>query len=197
MIRVAIFDLDGVIRHFDPQRAVTVADTYALSLDAMWDAAFAPTRMRRLVTGGMTRKAWVAEVGEVLGSPEGAERWLCQVGVVDPAVMAVVKGIRDAGYPVGILTNGTDEIPAELDTLGIRSDFDHVVSTWGLGVAKPDPEAYLATCKVMGVSPTEVFFTDDRAENVAAARALGLVGHLFEGAPGLAAAWEAARDGNA
>jgi FMN phosphatase YigB (HAD superfamily) len=39
---------------------------------------------------------------------------------------------------------------------------------------KPDPEIYLLTCSRLEVEPTEAVFVDDNADNVEAARVLGM-----------------------
>ncbi len=47
------------------------------------------------------------------------------------------------------------------------------------GSAKPEPAAYEWCIRELGLPPGEVLFVDDRAENVDAARRLGLQGHVF------------------
>ncbi len=47
------------------------------------------------------------------------------------------------------------------------------------GVRKPSKEAYLGAAESLGVSPRECLFVDDRHENVAAAEAVGMRGHVF------------------
>ena len=43
-----------------------------------------------------------------------------------------------------------------------------------LGAAKPDPRYFTAVLSLAGVSADEALFVDDNAENIAAARALGI-----------------------
>jgi putative hydrolase of the HAD superfamily len=67
----------------------------------------------------------------------------------------------------------------------IAVDFDGVINSAELGVAKPDPRAYAAAHRVVEagvgreVARREVWFTDDREENVAAARDFGWDAELF------------------
>ena len=42
---------------------------------------------------------------------------------------------------------------------------------------KPDPAIYRLALEQLGVAPERALFLDDRADNVAAARRLGFVGH--------------------
>ncbi len=47
---------------------------------------------------------------------------------------------------------------------------------------KPAPEIYALALRRFGLGSGEGAFLDDRADNVAAAEAAGLVGHVFVGA---------------
>ena len=49
------------------------------------------------------------------------------------------------------------------------------------GVRKPDPRAYLGPCEMLGRSPEQAIFVDDREVNVEAARQQGLCGVHFSG----------------
>ncbi len=48
-----------------------------------------------------------------------------------------------------------------------------------IGHAKPEPDAYRWWLRALGHAPDRVLFVDDREENIRAARALGMHGHLF------------------
>jgi 2-haloacid dehalogenase len=55
-----------------------------------------------------------------------------------------------------------------------------------MGVTKPDPRIYEMVEEDSGIAPERLLFTDDRAENIAAARARGWQAHLFDGPAGWA-----------
>ncbi|MCH9704245.1 MAG: alpha/beta fold hydrolase, partial [Chlamydiae bacterium] len=63
---------------------------------------------------------------------------------------------------------------------GYYEGFDPLILSTEIGVRKPDPEAYRIMLKKLGLKPHEVLFIDDRIENIAAARALGIETHHFE-----------------
>nr|WP_246376379.1 HAD-IA family hydrolase [Conyzicola lurida] len=48
-----------------------------------------------------------------------------------------------------------------------------------LGVRKPDPLVYRLALERYGADAADTFFTDDNAENVAGAAAVGIHAHLF------------------
>ncbi len=59
--------------------------------------------------------------------------------------------------------------------------FDHCLLSNELGLAKPDPTFFRQVEQVTGVEPAGHVFTDDRADNVAAARSLGWEAFQFVG----------------
>jgi FMN phosphatase YigB (HAD superfamily) len=58
--------------------------------------------------------------------------------------------------------------------------FDPIGDSHEIGVSKSDPRAFSVALEAMGAEPAEVLLLDDRPENVAAARALGIGAHLHE-----------------
>ena len=67
----------------------------------------------------------------------------------------------------------------------LAGSVDEVVASCHLGVRKPDPAFYRALVARSGVSAAEVAFVDDREENVAAAREVGLEAYTFTDADGV------------
>jgi putative hydrolase of the HAD superfamily len=81
------------------------------------------------------------------------------------------------------LAQGIERILPDLDALfGQHAYFSGV-----LGLAKPDPAAFLAVVERMGADPTRTLFIDDTADYIAGAGRAGLMTHQFVGAPALKA----------
>ncbi len=58
-------------------------------------------------------------------------------------VEEALKSLSDKGYPLGILTNGTERLQLmKLDKLGIRDYFDEVVISAKEGMRKPDQDIF-------------------------------------------------------
>jgi HAD superfamily hydrolase (TIGR01509 family) len=184
-IRCVLFDLDGVIRHFNPERLDDLERAHGLAPGAVHAAAFDPDRLARVTTGRITRAAWVAEVGAEIGAPDAAADWAGALGEVDRGVLDLVDRVRARAVVTAILTNGTDTIPDELDRLGIAERFDHVFNSATLGVAKPDPRAFRLVLEHLGLRGADVLFTDDSSEKLSGASAVGMVVHHYVGVDGL------------
>ncbi len=89
----------------------------------------------------------------------------------------VVHRIRELRGTVklGLLTNNVKEFGEHWrSTFPIDELFEVIVDSSHVGMRKPDPEIYLLTCSALEVEPGEAVFVDDNADNVAAARSLGM-----------------------
>ena len=87
-------------------------------------------------------------------------------------------------YPVGILSN-TNELHWEYLKERYQSlfmIFNKIHLSHELHMRKPDDEIFQAIIKDYGVKPEEIFFTDDLAENAAAASKNGIIARQFTGA---------------
>jgi putative hydrolase of the HAD superfamily len=191
VIRAVVFDLDGVIRHFDPEFVADVERRHALEQGAILAAMFAEPGLGDVTTGRITRSSWVAGVGEALGSPQAAAEWGDQVPRVDPEVLELADELRARGLTVAVLTNGTDRIPAEVAEQGIACRVDHVFNSAEIGHAKPDARAFRHVLDALGLEGPEVFFTDDSPAKLAGAVEVGMRTHHFVGVAELRQALDA------
>jgi putative hydrolase of the HAD superfamily len=93
----------------------------------------------------------------------------------NPVMMEWVRALKRGGLKIAVLSN----MPIEISTY-IRQyapwfrDFDYVCFSAEVQLAKPDAAIYHACLDVVHMRPEECLFIDDRAENVEAARALGM-----------------------
>jgi putative hydrolase of the HAD superfamily len=110
--------------------------------------------------------------------------WMC----VNPVMMEWARELKSRGLKTAVLSN----MPIEVSTYMRQyapwfSDFDYVCFSAEVHLAKPEAAIYQACLKVLRSRPEECLFIDDRAENVEAARALGMQALRFESVPQLAA----------
>ena len=99
---------------------------------------------------------------------------------LNPAMLAWIPRIKQAGFRLGILSNMGDGV---LDYMRPRfswlDQFDHLTWSCELGVVKPDPAIYLHTVKKLSVSPDQALFIDNLEKNIVGAEAVGLHAALF------------------
>lgn len=188
MIRAVLFDLDGVVRHFDVQYTDDIERRYGLEPGAVLAAAFAPDLLEQVTVGAMSRRDWVDHVGRAVNSVDAAEEWGRQPFEVDTQVLELADALRRAGIRTAILTNGTDTIPAEVATLGLHEHFEAIFNSAEIGFAKPDIRAFQHVLDALGLDASQVFFTDDSATKLVGAASLGMSTHHFTSVGGLRSA---------
>ncbi|WP_245958564.1 HAD-IA family hydrolase [Microbacterium bovistercoris] len=186
-----LFDLDGVIRHFDPEVTAEIERRHGIEPGRLMETAFAGTAAEELTIGRLRRDEWIAGIGASLGCPAAAEEWGAQRARLDEDVLALAAELRGRGIRVAILTNGTDGIPAEIDALGLADSFDPIFNSAEIGHAKPDERVFAHVVDALDCAPEDVFFADDSATNTAAAIETGMLAHHFEHLDGLRTALRA------
>lgn len=187
MIRVVLFDLDGVIRHFDPEHVSAIEQRHGLLDGAIERTAFERSLLEEVTIGRITRAEWVRRVGLLIGSSRAAEEWGRHPSVVDAAVLGLSDELRGQGLITAVLTNGTDTIPVEVEESRIGEHFDAIFNSASIGFIKPDVRAFSHVVDSLGVSAAEIYFTDDSARKLAGAAELGMPTHVFRGVDGLRA----------
>lgn len=99
----------------------------------------------------------------------------------DPAVNEVILDLKEKGYPLFLLSN-TNELHFShiVDSYPIVHTFDEWILSFEVGAKKPKKRIYDMIFEKMDVAPKDVFYTDDMAGYVEAARAMGIDGVVFE-----------------
>lgn len=101
--------------------------------------------------------------------------------------------LRPAGYQTALLSNMQHDMIAHLrESFRWLSNFDHQIFSAEVRAVKPDVAIYQHCLKLLKVDPHAAIFVDDRAENVATARSLGIAGFQFHSVPQLRNELEAA-----
>jgi putative hydrolase of the HAD superfamily len=98
-----------------------------------------------------------------------------------PGTVTLINDLAAAGHRLALLSNAPAEVAEVVAALPVAAHFEHCTFSCYLGVVKPEPEIYRAVLAVLGASPGEVVFLDDRPENVAGAEALGIRSVHFTG----------------
>lgn len=181
MIRIVLFDLDGVIRHFDPNHVTDIERRHGLAPGSLEGVAFARPLIENVTTGRITRAEWVRRIGVQVGSAPAANEWGVQPAELDEGLLELSDEIRSLGLRTAVLTNGTDTISAEITHMGIADRFDAIFNSADIGFTKPDIRAFEHVLDALGVAAEEVFFTDDSASKLAGADSLSIRTHLFTG----------------
>lgn len=183
-----LVDFDGVLRRWDPAVAAGVEREYGLTEGVLGEIAMSWGLLQPVLTGQVSHAQWMVSVADALTPAVGADRaraavqeWQSYRGEVDPEVLAFIREVRAAGIRVGLGTNATDLLDADLAALGLTGELDVIVNSSVVGVHKPAKEYFQAACEALGTPPGRVLFVDDEDRAVAGARVAGLSAHRWSG----------------
>ncbi len=81
-----------------------------------------------------------------------------------PGMIELVRALRRAKVPVGIISNSEGHLAELVTELGWGADFDVVVDSGRLGIDKPEPGIFLHACGALGVEPQSLLHVGDAWE---------------------------------
>ena len=112
------------------------------------------------------------------------EQFIDSVGPAIAGMQEIVRELDDCGIPLFGITNFSDEFwpPFHAREAALFAPFRDIVVSGVEKVVKPDPAIYRLALERFGLHAAQALFIDDREENVIAAEAEGMRGHLFRDA---------------
>lgn len=115
-------------------------------------------------------------------------RWDEMLGGPIKSAVAVLKDLKDKGYPLYALTNWSAEtFPIARAKYDFLNWFDGIVVSGEERLVKPDPAIYARLLKRYQLHSSNCLFIDDNAANVSEAAHLGFETILFTGGDALRA----------
>ncbi|MYY87642.1 MULTISPECIES: HAD family phosphatase [unclassified Streptomyces] len=183
---VVLFDMFGVIaRHQSEAGKERLAALAGGPAPAFWDAYWG--LRQPYDRGDVNGVAYWKRVADALGTAfEEArvarliEADLASWSAVDDTMVTLVEELTAAGQPVALLSNIPEELAAHYEERhSWLKHFQVCAFSCRIGHAKPEPGAYRWCLEALGAEPGRVLFVDDREENIRAAEAVGVRGHLF------------------
>ncbi|MBM3188514.1 MAG: HAD family phosphatase [Chloroflexi bacterium] len=178
-LNVFAFDCGGVVLHeTDCSPYERWAGRLGLSADELRQRLWAGDLWSQAERGQISDAAFWRRTGQELGLSERDARTLREDlwrrWQPDATVLSFIERVRTR-YRVAMISNATDALEGELARrYGLADRFETIVNSARVGVAKPDSGIYAELLRRLQVEASEVVLVDDRAENVAAAAALGM-----------------------
>lgn len=191
MVEAVVFDIGNVLVEWHPERVydpLLPPDErdhlfHSIGLHAMNEA----------IDAGAPFAASVAALAEA--HPAHATlirlwqtRWPEMFAPAIDRSIRMLRALRRRGTSVFALSNFGRETYAMAEKMyPVLTEFDRRYISGHMGVIKPDPRIYAMVEADCGLTASGLLFIDDRADNIAAAAALGWQTHHFNGPEGLAA----------
>ncbi|MCD8146375.1 MAG: HAD family phosphatase [Clostridiales bacterium] len=104
--------------------------------------------------------------------------WVCMHNPI-PGALDFLRDCKAAGYGLYLLSNASDLFFTYFPAFCPLEFFDGAVISCREKILKPDPEIYRRLLERYHLEAVTCYFVDDRPDNVAAAQALGMSGHVF------------------
>lgn len=189
--RVVVFDYGEVISRTpsDADRAVIVAisgchdaefwQAYWAHRDALDQGTISIPEYWRLVA---------ADLGVTWKASRVHELWIADFRgwwSLEPGTLDLIEELHQGGTRLAILSNAGFDFaePFRLSPMG--QFFERIFVSAEMDAIKPDPAIYSEVADELGIPLDRMVFIDNRADNTAAAVALGVTTHHFTGVEGL------------
>lgn len=181
MIKTLLFDYAGVItptrdnytfaqkyhKQFNMEPLELMHKTYL-----NWDKAS---------VGEISDKQFWSDVGKELNiDPEEIKKMITETFPMEERLIDLIDRIRDQ-FVIAMVSNQVEDwLEKAIDDNNLRNRFHYFINSYHVGAKKPDPKIFLEALKQTNSKPEETIFVDDVAENIAAAKALGINGIQYD-----------------
>ena len=185
-IKVLLFDLGRVLVDFDHSRSAERISAFCSKTPRqIYDLFFESGVTIDFESGKITAEDFYLQVKQMLDlrlsydSFEPIWNDIFSLSAKNRSVFGLVNNLR-ANYKTAMLSNINilhyEYLKKNFPVFGV---FDKIYLSFQLGLIKPDKEIYNLVVRDLGVSPQEIFYTDDRPELVESAKSLGIRGCVF------------------
>jgi putative hydrolase of the HAD superfamily len=174
------FDLGNVLLMFDHRRGCRqMAELTDTDPQLVWNFAFESGLELEYEAGLVSSQEFYQRFCEATGTRPDFDKLAVaasDIFEVNVPVKAIVGQLLAAGHRLGLLSN-TNEMHWRFlsdDRYGmIPAAFEQVVLSYEVKSVKPDPTIFRIAAKKAGLRPNQIFYVDDVAGHVAAAREVG------------------------
>lgn len=183
-IKALIFDIGNVLIDWQPKQLVDDIIPDKSEAEFFFEQVI-PLQWVLNFDRGWTWAEAVADVrhrhpdyGDII--VEFQNRWMETIQGPIQGTVEIMQQAKANGTPVFGLSNfGAENFDNTLATYPFLHDFDDLIVSAHVGLIKPDPAIYKLAIERFNLVPEDSLFIDDRHENIKAAEALGIAGHLF------------------
>ena len=175
---VVVFDLGKVLVDFDYTiSAKKVAARSAITIENLHDFLSSSPLLVQLESGLLTPHQFYTEIQKATGFTGSADEftnYFADIFAPMPPMVELHAALRKRQIPTYIFSNTNDiaigHIRRQYPFFG---NFDGYILSYEVGAMKPQAKIYEALEKLCGRRGAEIFYIDDRLENVQAGAARG------------------------
>ena len=186
MIRNIIFDMGGVLVHYDPEHFVDLLSVSAEDKALLMREVFRTVAWFRMDRGTMGEAEAAASMKANL-PPRlhgGVDRlmawWELELRPME-GMEPLLAELKRLGYGLYLLSNATARQPEYFDRIPGSQYFDGRIISAHYKLLKPQKEIFDTLLREYGLQAEECFFVDDLNINIEGAFCAGIAGAVFDG----------------
>jgi putative hydrolase of the HAD superfamily len=186
-IRNVIFDLGGVVLHWNPDEVLSAFQQDAELRRELRQQLFAHADWQQFDRGALTETQVIDRIEARLGRPRAEVTAIVDAVrdslVEKPDTVRLIRLLHQRGIALYCLSNMPASIYAHLRIRhGFWDLFSGIVISGEVQMVKPEPEVYAHLLQRFELQPEQTVFVDDLAVNIDAAGRAGLHTILFHDA---------------
>lgn len=188
-IEAIIFDFGGVVIQDVESGTKALAEKLGVQEKTILSVAF--IHLKALETGLISEKqAWERiekDLGITLGKTfyQEMDDWYIANRPLNEKTVAIIEELHTLGYKTPLLSDTSPSHARINRSLKRYQFFDPVILSYEEGRMKDDPKAFTNALQKIGVAAKNCIFVDDREDNIAVARGVGIDTILFTTAENL------------
>lgn len=186
MIRNIVFDMGGVLIHYNPARFIDLLALEGGDRDLLMREVFSTVEWVQMDRGTRTEEEASAAMKKKL-PPRlhgAADRlvywWELELRPME-GMEGLLRELKELGFPIYLLSNASLRQPGYFDKIPGSQYFDGKIVSAFYKLLKPQPEIFRLLTEKFGLKLEECFFVDDLPGNVEGAVNAGLSGAVFHG----------------
>ncbi|MFI3263598.1 MAG: HAD family phosphatase, partial [Rikenellaceae bacterium] len=179
MKKAVIFDMDGVLvdnSNIHLESFIIFCKKHQIEMSAEILAPYFGMGNEEIIPGVFGREMSEEEINALAEEKEEIYREIFseRIKPVDGLVQRL-KELKEKGIKIAVGSSGMEKnVNFVLDKCNIRPYFDAIANGDMVSNAKPDPEVFLLSAKLLGVDPKDCVVFEDSFAGVKAARSAGM-----------------------
>jgi putative hydrolase of the HAD superfamily len=135
---------------------------------------------QRVDEGKASDTQLVAAVAKASGETGQLVRYQFEHTIPNVSLLKYIAEDLRADYKIGLLSNASRDVLGDIFSPVQLELFDVAISSFHVGLTKPDPRMFILISEQLDVLPEECLFVDDQERHIEAARALGFNTVLYK-----------------
>lgn len=129
---------------------------------------------KQVDAGSALQSEFIAAISIATGEEPSAVQYQLEHTIVNRPLLEFIRTKLTPICKVAILSNASRDVMPGIFTEDELKLFDDVVSSYSVGLTKPDPQMFLLVCEHLAVTPADCLYVDDQVRHVEAAKKLGM-----------------------